>query len=142
MKRLRATGHGVKVKKAEPITLEEEEQMWQSGVLGDKDPQTLLYTVFYLIGINFTLLSGSEHRRLRYTDSQLQLVCDGDDDDDLCLVYREDVSKTYQGGLKCRKVAPKVVTCYPQKDMPVRCLIRLYQKYNSLCPKDRPGDVF
>ena len=26
--------------------------------------------------------------------------------------------------------------------MPARCLIRLYQKYNSFCQKDRLGDVF
>ena len=76
--------------------MEVEEQIWQSGALGEKDPQTLLYTVFYLIGINFTLHSGSEHCRLGYTDSQLQLVCDGDHDNDLCLVYREDISRTIE----------------------------------------------
>ena len=26
--------------------------------------------------------------------------------------------------------------------MPERCLIRLYQKYNKLCPSDRPDDAF
>ena len=45
MKRLRSSGLGVEVKKAEPITIEEEEIMWQCGALGDQDPRTLLYTI-------------------------------------------------------------------------------------------------
>ena len=64
------------------------------------------------------------------------------DDDQPHLVYNEDVSKTFQGGLKSRKVTSKVVTCYPRKDIPERCLIRLYQKYNKLCPSDRTDDAF
>ena len=139
MKRLRLTGLGVQVKKAEPISVDEEEQMWQCGELGDDNPQVLLQTLFYLIGVHFALHSGSEHQRLRHKNFQLQLLLD---DDQPRLVYNEDVSKTFQGGLKSRKVTSKVVTCYPRKDMPERCLIRLYQKYNKLCPSDHPDDTF
>ena len=125
MKRLRSTGLGVEVKKAEPISVDEEEQMWQCGALGNDNPQVLLQTLFHLIGVHFALRSGSEHWRLRHKNSQLQLLLD---DNQPCLVYNEDVSKTFQGGLKSRKVTFNVVTCYLRKDMPERCLIRLYQK--------------
>ena len=55
MKQLRSSGLGVEVKKAESITIEEEEVMWQCGALDDQDPRTLLYTIFYLIGVYFAL---------------------------------------------------------------------------------------
>ncbi len=119
MKRLRATGLGVNIKKAEPITAEEEETLWEHGALGDADPVTLLNTLFYLIGVNFALRSGKEHRRLRHNPSQI-LLQDGDEPR---LVYKEDISKTFQGGLKTRKVNPKVVTYYKRNDQPRRCLL-------------------
>ena len=49
------------MKKAEPISVEKEEQMWQCGADGGDNPQVLLQTIFYLIGVYFALRSGSEH---------------------------------------------------------------------------------
>ena len=45
MKRLRSVGHGVTSKQAEPLTIEEENQLWEQGLLGDHSPQTLLDTM-------------------------------------------------------------------------------------------------
>ena len=56
MKQLHSNGLGMKNKKAEPNSLEEEELLWQSGVLGEKDPWTLLNIVFYFIGVKFALI--------------------------------------------------------------------------------------
>ncbi len=54
MKRLRALGQGVKRKRAEPITtINEEDAMWEKGLLGCSSPQSLLDTLVYLIGISF-----------------------------------------------------------------------------------------
>ena len=55
MKRLKSLGLGMTAKKAEPITLEEEEKLWECGALGESDPTILLYTVFYVIGVHFAL---------------------------------------------------------------------------------------
>ena len=93
MKRLRSTGLGFEVKKAEPISMDEEEQMQQCGAVGDDNPQVLLQTLFYLIGVHFAFCSGSEHQRLRHKNSQLQLLLD---EDQPHLVYNEDVSKPFQ----------------------------------------------
>ena len=41
LKRLKAKGFGMTVNKAEPISLEEEELLWESGALGDTDSMTL-----------------------------------------------------------------------------------------------------
>ena len=64
------------------------------------------------------------------------------DDNKPHLVYQEDISKTFQGGLKCQKLKPKVVTCYKQADLPKRCQVTLYQKYIQLCPSNHPDDAF
>ena len=142
MKRLKAKGLGMTVNKAEPISLEEEELLWESGALGDTDSMTLLSTVFYLIGVHFALRSGTEHCRLRFKNSHIKLIAAKPEKNEPCkLIYHKDVSKTNQGGLKSRKFCPKTVTYWPQSNKPERCHT-LFKKYNSLCPEDHPDDAF
>ena len=42
MKSLHAQGLRTVVKQAQPITLADEERLWESGILGDHSPQALL----------------------------------------------------------------------------------------------------
>ena len=97
LKRLNATGKYVHKKKAEVITEEMEEILWQKGLLGDQSPHVLLDTMVYLIGFYFTLRSGEEHRRLRHEPSQFSLV--EPPGGTPYTVYREDISKTNQADL-------------------------------------------
>ena len=55
MKRLRAEGHGVMPRRAEPLTVEEENQLWQCRLLREHSPQALLHTVLFLCGMYFAL---------------------------------------------------------------------------------------
>ena len=48
MKRLKAGGAGLKKKRVEPISFEEEEILWQKGLLGSATPQSLLDTMIYM----------------------------------------------------------------------------------------------
>ena len=64
MKRLQAEGIGATQKKAEPITFEEEEILWEKGILGERTPQSLLDTMIYMNGLYFALRGGKEHRNL------------------------------------------------------------------------------
>ena len=50
MKRLNSTGNYVNEKQAQPITQEQENRLWELGLLGDQDPRTLLNTIVYQIG--------------------------------------------------------------------------------------------
>lgn len=116
-------------KQAEVITLEEEELLWKRGVLGNDNPKQLVDTVLYLLGLNFALRAGQEHRNLRWENSQLSIMTDSRGL--RCLRYREDVSKTNQGGLKHRRVKRKIVYAYEDGTNPDRCIIRLFQLYDK-----------
>ena len=58
--------------------------------MGTKDPECLLWTVFYLIGLNFGLRAGSEHRLLNISNFSFH----SDETGKEYLVYSEGVFKT------------------------------------------------
>ena len=53
LKRLNGTGNYIHKKKANVITVEMEEILWEKGLLRDCSPQVLSDTVVYLIGLFF-----------------------------------------------------------------------------------------
>ena len=120
-------------------TVDEENTLWKRQILGDHYPQSLLHTVF-MIGLYFALRSGDEHRQLWYNPCQIQVV--EKPGERPYLLYTEDISKNRPGGLKGRKCKPKMVTHYANLDNPSRCFVRIFKKYNSLCPPDRPHNAF
>ena len=107
MKRLRATGLGTKCKQAEPLTVAEENQLWEKGLLGNHSPQVLLDTMLFLCGIHFALRSGQEHQTLKIT--QFDIV-NPTDSGAPYLIYTENTSKNNSGGLTSRKIRAKTVT--------------------------------
>ena len=125
MKESASDGLGLTKKQGEVITLDEEEQLWSKGVLGDSSPQQLLDTIVYLFGIHLAFRGGSEHRRLRSENSQ---IVKGKDKR-TGLEYREDISKTNAGGLKDRKIQEKITRAYDNIADKRRCIVRLYEKY-------------
>jgi len=74
MKRLQKKGLGSKKRQAEPLSIEEEEQLWAKGLLGSTNPQALVDTMLFMNGLYFALRSGDEHRQLRFDPCQIQLV--------------------------------------------------------------------
>ena len=100
----------------------------------------LLHPLFYLIGVNFALRGGEKHRRLRVgSGSQLSIVqLSGGRE---VLRYSEDVSKSNQGGIKHRKISPKVVDAFAS-DTSERCIIRIYKAYMGRRPVTLDGDPF
>lgn len=144
MKKLKQRGVGADVKQAEVITLDEEEMLWNEGILGSETPTKLLRTLFYAMGLNFALRAGQEHRNLRFgveNHSQLRLLVDASGKH--FLRYKEQVSKTHQGGLNDRNKKPKVVDAYENEENKARCIVELFRKYVSHCPsKNRPAALY
>ena len=131
MKESASDGFGSTKKQGEVITLDEEEQLWSKGVLGDSNPQQLLDTIVYLFGIHFALRGGSEHRRLRSENSQIFKGKDKRTGLEY-LQYREDISKTNAGGLKDRNIQGKITRAYENIADKRRYIVRLYEKYINL----------
>ena len=130
MKRLRGQGLGSKKRQAEPLTQEEEQLLWEKGQLGQHSGQALLNTMLYMCGTYFALRSGQEHRALRHSPSQIELI------EKPCqrafLKYTEDVSKNHQGGLKSRKCKTKVVIHHENVQ---RCFVNLLSCIRLNVPK-------
>ena len=73
MKRLQSLGVGSKRRQAEILIKEEENVLWEQGLLGDSSPQALLDTIVFMCRLYFALRSGQEHRQLRFQPCQIHL---------------------------------------------------------------------
>lgn len=75
MKALSSKGLGTKVRQADPILPEKEENIWTRGVFGLNSPQALQNTVFFYNCKTFALRAFDEHRNLEC--SQFEIGQDG-----------------------------------------------------------------
>ena len=137
MKKRAQEGLGLNVRKAEVISFEKENYLWSCGLLGQDSPSVLLNTVLFLIGLNFALRSGEEHRSL--SRDQLEIFIDSSGQFSY-LKYTEKYSKTNKRGLKDYNVSRKIVKAYADRDRPERCIVSLYDKYLKRCSPDVPPD--
>ena len=95
-------------------------------------------SIFIISGLHFALRAGKEHRALRGGPTS-QLTIHSDPDGKRYVQYTEDTSKARQGGINNVNSAPKTVRAYENNVNPHRCIVRLLEKYESLCPKPRPN---
>ena len=56
-------------KKANAITTEMEETLWEQGLLGNNSPQVFSDMLAFMIGFCLALTSGEEHKRLCHKPS-------------------------------------------------------------------------
>ena len=135
MKARTSAGLGNSVKKAEIVSFQDEESLWSSGLLGTYNPQVLLQTVVYMLGLHCALRAGKEHRSLRRIPFESQFVFKTDSSGIEFIRYTEDFGlKTHKGGLKYRKTDRKVVDMYPSSNVS-RCPVAILSKYFSMLPK-------
>ncbi len=114
---------------AKPISIDEEDKMWKSGLLSDDTPEKLVNTLLYLIGVHFVLRACEEHKALKVSGfSQFKLKFDYNSDIKY-LEYTEHQSKNHQGRLKSLHNKPRVVCAFQNKENPEHYLVRLFEKY-------------
>ena len=95
--------------------------------------------VFYC-GLYFALRSGKEHRQLRHTPCQIEVV--ERPGERAFLRYTEDTSKNHQGGLRVRNIKPRVVLHHSNQHHTERCFFRLFKHYRALCAPNTPPNAF
>ena len=119
-------------RKADVITLADENLIWATNVLGSSNPKQLVHTILYMFGVHFALHASVEHRSLRVgPSSQLEL---GLDRNGHYLEYSEDVSETHQGGINHHNVGCKVVKAYADVPKPDKCIVNLFKSYMARRP--------
>ena len=136
MRELSKQGKISPCEKAEPLTAKDEDRLWCDGILGDKNPEQLVDTLLYLIGVHFGLRAAEEHKSLKVN---CQFHVDYDHDVGLKYIeYTECTSKCNQGGLNSRFIKPKKSRTYQNVVNTDRCMVRLYEKYLSHRPSHLP----
>lgn len=115
---------------AEPITVDQEEQLWQQGILGIEIPQQIVDTLLYILGVQFGLQAKDEHKSL-LMGLQLSVKTDSENGK-YFLEYYEYSSKNHQGGLNNLCCKQKVCHAYYNANNHECCIVTLYEKYVSM----------
>ena len=137
MKQRVSEGVGLSVHQANVLSFSDEDYLWMNGFLGKGNPEQLLNTVVFVLGLSCALRAGKEHRNLRSFGFNSQFTWHVDYDGKRYFTYKEDIGlKTNKGGLKHRKISPKVVNVY-QSNNPDRCPVHLLYSYWCKLPVNR-----
>ena len=125
---LREQGVGAQVKHAEVITPEEENALWDAGVMGIFSPRALVRAVFFYVGKAFCLRGGTEQRSLKPS----QFVREHDP---ARYTYTENGSKNHKGGFGTLRNSNKVVTVYSTGGDPLHDVVYLLDTYFKKFPQ-------
>ena len=75
---MQENGLGKRKRKADPLSLEDEEMIWSSGVLDGNSPSSLNYLVFFLVSQHMGTRGRQEHHQIRVEDLRIVRDVDGD----------------------------------------------------------------
>ncbi len=117
--------------------MDEEQRLWESGVLSCDSPASLVHAVFYYNGLNFVLRGGQEHRDLKISQFTFCNVPDPDNPGQSinCVQYSEHGSKNRPGGRHQLNLENKTVVQYARPEVGERCHVYLLQLYLSKLPE-------
>ena len=133
MKALSNQGYGVVRRRAQPITRDMENILWEKGIFLCVTSTGLLNVVYFYNCKLFGLRAGDEHRALCI--EQFSFNCTNGD---LYMQFTGCNSKTYQGGLANCKVTPKVLKIYSKPELGERNIVSCYQLYLNCIPSEGP----
>ena len=112
------------------MTTEDEQTMWNNGVLGSSTPQSLNYTMFFLLSKNFGTRDCQEHYQIKIED--LKLIYNPYSGEALYVEWVEGPTKTRQERLV------KQERCSPQRMFAIggdRCPVEILQKLLNKQPE-------
>ena len=118
---------------AQVFSHEDENTLWNSGLLGVDTLTKLLNTLVFGLEMSCAMQAGKEHQSISF-DSQFSWHYE--DVGNLYLEYREDIgTKTNKGGLKHKKLSAKVVNIYPNP-IYYQCPLMIFDTYMIRLPVD------
>ena len=138
---LRSEGIGTTVKHAPEISHNEEQLLWDTGVISLDTPTSLLNAMFYNNGKVLMLRGGREHRLLKLSQFVFGEEM-GPEGELLKFVrYIENGLKNRSGSYR-DKSENKIVTQYTDLQLGERCYYHIIKFYVSKLPKSYEGDAF
>ena len=133
---LKSRGHGNTPNRASCLSEKQETRLWETGALGDSNPEALVHAVWYCTTKGFGFRGCNEARQLKWGDITKKTTDDGE----TYLEWNERLTKTRAGNSSHqRPFAPKI---FQNGKCPSRCPIRLYELYESKRPSDAKCDAF
>ncbi len=131
------SGMGTFVRQAQVLSYSDEKFLWDNGFLGMNDPEQLVCTVLFVIGLHCALLAG-EHHSLHSIGFKSQLKYIFPNGGECHIVYTEDLgTKTNTDRLRHKKVKPKQVTIFPDTECRECCPVWVIYKYHTMLPLNR-----
>ena len=131
-KELCVKGVGSSSKHHDPISKQDINQLWETGVLSVKAPMQLLNAVFFTTGLYCCLCGGEEHRSLCFSD--FKRTSDPD-----MWTYTERASKNWQGGLLNSKLEHKTVPIHVIHSAGECCPVSILDLYFTKVPAEAIG---
>ena len=120
------------VKQAEVLSARDKDSLWSLGYLSTNTPEQLLNILIFSIGKGFVQHVGKEHRVERSIPFSSQFRFMKHNNGEIIFRCTEDIGlKTNKGGIRHRKLQPKVVDHYA-KNNPERYLLLVIIQYLSL----------
>ena len=133
---LKSRGHGNTPNRASCLSEKQETRLWETGALGDGNPEALVHAVWYCTTKGFGFRGCNEARQLKWGDITIKTTDGGE----TYLEWNERLTKTRAGNSSHqRPFAPKI---FQNVKCPSRCPIRLYELYESERPSDAKCDAF
>ena len=134
---LKRQGLGNLPNKADAVTDDDIEKLWQCNQLGAANPESIINTLWFFSTIHFGTRTAEEHRNMCWGD--LQLKVDGDGDEYLKFIERQTKTRTGENPKDVRNVKPKM---WSNTDNLSRCPLEVYKQYSLLRPSDysKPED--
>lgn len=123
-----ASGVGIHRNRADPIDDNEEDMLWNKGVIGYSSAKSLSYGVFFYNCKIVGFRGGDEHRNLDVSQYRFS-----HESGKQVLIFEGRTSKNVQGGLLQRKVEPKLIKQFSSPENP-RCVVKLFDKYLQSIP--------
>ena len=94
---LREKGQGKRPNATKALTVQDEEQLWKNQVLGDHNPKSLLYTLWYLLTLHFGVRCCQEYHEM--------FILNKYDQGTEYITFEKNPTKTRQGGLRKKRTA-------------------------------------
>ena len=102
------------------IRPEQEDYLWDQGIFGTGNAESMLNTVFWYDCKCFGLSGGDEHRNLEVVQYSID-----HDEKGRYLHFVGRLSKNYQGGLQHRRIQNKDLRIYSTPERSDRCIVVL-----------------